>query len=467
MTTSTDRTQRIIAIGYWLTVATVIVVGYVWVHGRLTVHYLDDAWSTSFAYQFMRHDITEDRVFRTAGTTPLLFGKTQAWLYGTLIAPFGWTRSHVHLIASAVQLASAAAWAGIGRSMGLGREAATYLGVSLLLFGVGVKAANLGRPDALTLLLISLALLAFVRARWLLAGLLVVVAFENHPIGLTGLFYLLGWGIHTRADWLRDRRRALQRLGLLALGALLGLCWFVWANRATLTAANLGKMFRGVQTFGEEQRTEWTYLHYYFKYHARPELYGFLTCFALFLVRRRDRHQAAPLWLLAMVLLSAVLARRQNEFYALLAYPAFALVCVHALADAGRLRNWLLRLGFLLLLANFAVQAREVWRERKTYHFEQTLAEVVQRVPADGLPVVGLSDFWFGFQERRFVPHAYQSPFPTLGFSSFYLVDSSIKPTGLVRIRGEIGDQWWATPIATFADSATTQVRILRYDPAR
>jgi len=441
-------------------VCLVIASGYVAVHGRVNVHYLDDAWSTSFLYQYLRHGITEDVIFRPHGTVSLVFGKTQAIVYGAVLEPLGWTRSHVHWITTVFVLASAWIWSRIGRAMGLGSEPAAVLGLSLPLFPVCVQAANLARPDALTLLLMSLAMLAFVRQRMFLAGICTLLAFENHPIGLTVCFYGLGWAIQARRTLFPDARTTWRRLGFLGLGALCGLAWFVWANRATLSLHTFGLLFRDVHQFGDETRTEWGYLHYHFKHNQRYELYFFVFATGLFLVRRLWRKDAAPLWILALVLASTLIVRRQNGFYALLAFPAFALLSVHALQ-----RTILLRIAFCALIAAFTWRSIATWQDRRSYHFERTLARVVATVPNDGLPVVGLCDFWFGFQERRFVPSAWQASFAEVNLQSFYLVDSTIKPTGFKRLRGEIEAGWQGTPIARFPDSDSTAVTISRYEP--
>ncbi len=454
------RTRRQpLAAALWCGAIIVILGGYAAVHGRLNVHYLDDAWSTSFAYQFVRHGITEDVIFRPPGTLSLVFGKTQAYVYALFLQPTGWTRSHVHWVSTLLVFASAATWNRIGRAMGLLPEPATLLGLSLLLFQVSMQAANLARPDGLTLLLMSLSLLAFVRERMFLAGLLALIAFENHPIGLTVCFYGLGWAIHARASLFPDARTTWRRLAFLALGGLCGLAWFLFANRATLSLHNLGFLFGDVHQFGEEKRNEWTYLHYYFKHCAPFEWLFFLAALAVYLARRLWRNDASPLWILALVLASALLARRQNGLYALLAYPAFALVCVHALQ-----RTIMLRLAFLALLLSFAWRTHQTWQERRSYHFEQTLDRVVATVPRDGLPVVGLCDFWFGFQERRFIPSAYQAPLSSLDLPAFYLVDSKIKPTGFQHLRPEIEAGWRGTTIARFPDSDKTEVTISRFE---
>lgn len=440
----------------WLAVTLVVVAGYAAVHGRLLIHYLDDAWSTSFAWQWIHHGRFEDVVFRQPGTMPLLFGKTHAVALALLGEPLGWTRCHMHLVSTAAIFGTGAAWYGVGRRVGLARESAAVLGFSLVLFQPLVLAANLARPDAVTLLLVSLSMLALVHQRFLWAGLAAAVAVECHLMGVTAFFYGTAYLWVARHELFPDRPTTRKRWGALALGVALGGLWFVAVNAPVLNIEALRKLWHAAQDFGPDRRSAWTWLDHAFSENNHVELAVFIAALALYVARPQTRREPLALAWLAAILFCAALVRRQNGFYVVYAFPAFTFLTVRAL----EFRPWLLRLAFAALVVSFGVRAEQTWQERRSIHFESTLRQVVAAVPQDGLPVVGLTDYWFGFQQRGFVPSAFQGDFRALGLRSFYLVDSTIKPTGFQWLRPELQRCRLVREIARFPDSATTEVRI-------
>ena len=433
----------------------VIAVGYAILHGRLNVHHVDDAWSTSFAWQYFRNGITQDVIFRAPGTMPLVFGKTHAVVFGVLLEPLGWTRSHVHYLSTACIFGSALCWTAIGRGVGLGREAAVLFGASLLMLQPMMLAANVGRPDALTLLLASACLLALLRRLWLAAGLLAVLGFENHPMGAIAFAWGAAYLLHERRTLFPDAASVARQGTRLGLGLALGAAWALWSNRASLSWSHLQLLAASAQQFGTEHRSSWTFLHHYFRDRGHVELAFFVVALVILALRR----DTLALTLFAATILAAIVVRRQSGFYVLFAFPVFALLCARAFE-----RPWLRRAVFSWLVVAFAWRCHATWQQHGSVHAERTFAEVVAAVPRDGLPVVGLNDFWFAFKDepRRFVPADYHSDFKAAGLTAFYFVDSDIAPNGFDRLRPAIAAYGPGHEIARIPDSATTHVRIVR-----
>lgn len=448
-----DRLARLPARAGLAVTAALLVAGYALLHNRLHVHYLDDAWSMSFVWTWMHDGVAADRVYRADAA--LTFGYGQFVLYGALLQLLGWTKGNALLISTALMAGAAGCWYGICRAARWPREPAALMGLSLLLFYKCVEAANLARPDALVLCLLSTSLWLMTRHRALAAGLVAAAAVEVHPIGATTFFYLGAWLLYQPRSLMADPalRRAL--LTWAAVGLALGALLFYLSRPELLTLERLRTM--STSTVHGPPRTDFTWIDRHFRYHSHVEGGIFIAALALYLWRRLWRVDALPLLCLAGVLLAALLIRRPNGFYVLMAFPAFALLCARALADLR-----LLRLAFIALLLSFSLRAGLQYRQQRDYDFQATMDRVTEMIPADDLPVVGLDDFWFGLRQRRFVPANYAGSFQALALPAFYLLDSSVKPRALAAIRRQMGDAYDITPVAAFTDGGGQQVRLAR-----
>ena len=309
----------------------------------------------------------------------------------------------------------------------------------------------------MVLCLLSLALLLLARDRPLAAGLVAMAAVEVHPIGATTFFYLAAWLLH-------DRRRLLNHGALsrhllwISVGVAVGALLIYSSRPEMLTVERLRAMAGDAGAVHGPPRTDFTWLDRHFRYHSQVEGAVFVAALLLYLARRLWRVDTLPLFALGGVLLAALLIRRPNGFYVLMAFPAFALICVRALDDVR-----LLRLAFIALLLSFAIRAGWQGWQQRNYDYPATMARVVHLVPEDGLPVVGLDDFWFGLRQRQFVPANYADSFAALDLAAFYLLDSSVKPGGLAAIRREVADLYDISPVAQFTDPGGQMVSLQRY----
>ena len=437
-----------------LVTVTISLIGYALLHNRLHTHYLDDAWSVSFAWTWMQDGVAADRIYRDGGA--LTFGYSHFSLYGHLLELFGWTKGNALLISTGLMTLAAACWFGISRAASWPRERAALLALSLLLFYKCVESANLARPDALVLCLLSLSLLCLARGRPFCAGLVAMMAVETHPIGATVFFYHGAWLLADRR-LLRDRSRLLRGSLWLIAGIGAGAACIYLSRPELFTVERLQGMPTGAGHVHGPPRSEWTWLDRHFRYHSHVELAVFVAALLIYLGRRLWRSDPLPLLALGGVLLAAALIRRPNGFYVLMAFPAFALLSVRAFSELR-----LLRLAFAILLLSFAIRAGLHYQQTRNYDFPATMAQVTQMVPQDDLPVVGLDDFWFGLRERRFVPANYAGSLPDLNLTRFYLVDSTIKPGGLKRIRKRLGDRYSMQPVAEFTDAGGQRVTVHR-----
>ncbi len=440
----------------WVGALAVVVFAHVLTHGRMHIHYLDDAWTMSFAWTWMREGVAVDRVYRTGGA--LTFGYTQFLIYGVPMDFFGWTRSNALWISTALIFANAAVWYGICRGVGWPRERALVLAVALVAVNKFVESANLARPDALVLLFISLSLFCLIRRRWFLAALLSMAAVETHPIGVVGFFYQGAWLLHARSELLPNRRAAGRLLLPYGVGLAVGMA-LIYATRPELLSWQrlTGMAGRAGQVHGPS-RSEFTWLDRHFKYHSHVELAVFLLAFITHLIRRTWRTDALPLLWLVAILLAALIIRRPNGFYVLMAFPALTVLAVSAWP-----RRWFLRAALLILLVSLTLRSVALFQERRDYDLDETIEHVVQIMPDDDLPIVGLDDFWFGFRDRRFIPANYAASFEALELDVFYLLDSSIKPGGLRSIRRKLGAGFVSTPLTSFVDDGGQRVTIERF----
>jgi hypothetical protein len=382
----------------------------------------DDAWTLSFLHNYRTRGIEYDLTFTgredAGGQNGLeLFGKVQDAVYSPLLERTGWSRASAHWLSAVLMLAACVGWGVIVANRSGSGPAGVFVALAMAMLEPFFAAANQARPDALAFLLATLALLCFLKRVGVLAGFLAALAFEAHPMGAIGAFYVAAGIV---SEWFAggDARDSLKwRTADLIVGGLLGAGVYVglhWPHVAKLP---------GLLT-GENPTAPGAFLYEYFfrtKYLRHlPELALIIAVLAVYFARGDWRRHAFATSLLILTVLSLLALRRPNFHYAIYVYPALLVVAAGVLERTGRVS-----LGAAALAALLLPQYGMVWHMNRGFDFGTSLERLRAAVPDDGTPVVGNPNAWFAFREREFYAHEYKpASFEGLGLKRFYLVEN-------------------------------------------
>jgi hypothetical protein len=417
---TTGRARRDGAIvGLW---AAAVVGVYAALHGLYRPENGDDAWTLSFLHNYRTRGIEYDLTFTgredAGGQNGLeLFGKVQDAVYSPLLERTGWSRASAHWLSTALMALACLGWGGIVANRTGSGGAGVFTALAMATLEPFFAAANQARPDALAFLLATLALWLFLRRRGVLAGFLAVLAFETHPMGAMGAFYVAAGVV---SEWLAggEARQSLKwRVadlllgGLLGAGVYVGLHWAHWPKLAGLVS-------------GANPTPPGAFLYEYFfrtKYLRHlPELALIATALVAFGARGAWRRHAFASGLLALTALSLLFLRRSNFHYAIYVYPAFLVVGVAVLALPNRLG-----LGAVALAALLLPQYGLAWKMNRDFDFDAYVGRLQASVPNDGAPILGNPNAWFAFREREFYAYEYTpAAFERLELKRFYLVEN-------------------------------------------
>jgi len=372
----------------------VCVLSYALLFGRYRADEIDDNWSMSFYYNAYVHHVLDDVAF-TDTPKPRYTMAAQTLFNGWVMSRVGWTKAAIHAINLGWMALAAMVWWLLGRKLLEGRKGAALLFV-VLLFGCEAMmgAAYKGRSDALTFLFDSLALLAYVSGWPVAAGFLVIAAFETHPIGLIGVFYMAAVELHRGVA---DRRvlPALHNVALGAAGVAAGLVYYFWLHPVRPGA--LIEFLRNDAGTG----TNPLFAHFLQRAGLRflPELAITLGAFTLALIRRRTLAARLPFTIFCVMVASSFLIRRGSFHYATYFYPAFALLIV----DVARESPWQKHLTALAIVYFAAYYGALLYHNRNIdeAYYQRSYAEMAAKVP-DHVLVLAPSGAWYAFKDKEF-----------------------------------------------------------------
>ncbi len=381
---------------------------------------VDDSWWLSFAYNFLHRHITYDVI--SGATVPwngiTHFGKTYAFLIGTILDFFGWTKTHAYDLSLCFVLGGFTAWYFILRRLQYSRELCATFCVAGLLLDPFFSAALSARTEAFVYLISSLALLLFVWDRYFESMVMAWISLETHPIGAV-VFFLMA-----AVFWARQSRHIpplpkFPRILTLSLGGFaVGALYYV-----VLYPANLSQLpsilVQGNQ-MGDHSTQNFLFDYFFHsKYHRHfIEFVLFLVCAFEFFRKKIFKNDPLVLPLTVSLLLFTFIFRRPMYHYALYFYPAFLLM----LAKVFEVR-WSLTLLTLGLLGLLLPQYAFVYRLHRDYDFNKEVKNYQKLIPADSLPVLGGYNGWFAFPGRDFYFRKYYGDLQKLGLTRFYLID--------------------------------------------
>ncbi len=409
---------------YWIIGAfsIAIVLTYFLLHDIYRPNNYDDPGFLSFVYNYFNRGIAHDVVFGSThqdGYSGLvLFGKTCGYLYGSVLSLVGWTRSNSHLISIVLVSLSAFLWYRIIFELKFSLRVALFFPLVLLLLEPSFGAANQARSDALCFFLLSLSLLLFIKRSYLLSGLIAMVSFEVHPVGISTLFYILAVALARRGAMKATDNKPVRSFFFFAFGIFLGALYYYLLHRndlsllfTTLAGGNRGG-FEIIPILTE----------YFFKtkyYRHIPELILIIGCAGVFIARRYWRKNRLPAFFFLAACAIALVIRRPNFMYMIFLYPAFLLVILYVFHAAGRIR-----LIMVMILIYLIPQYAYVYFQNRNFDFPRYIGKVMSSVPDDSLAVIGSPNDWFAFQDRDFYTLDYRKGIESLNLQEFYLIEN-------------------------------------------
>lgn len=386
-------------------------------HSRYSAEYLDDAWVLSWAWNLYKNGEARDIVFGEQGGGTVHFQRTLAIVYGAAASLFGWTRGVGHGVSKVFVVTAAVLWYFIVRRLGYRKAAAGIFAGTMLLLEAYFGIANKIRPEPLGLMLCSAALLLFMNRRYLLSGLLLAVAVENHPFAFTGGFWILAYLVVL----LPEMR---SRPGFYLLGALrfLGGLTLGFGYWLALHPSSMGEL-SGLSRWSVGNVFSAYYFTHRYAWRHWPEALAALAALAVFAVRKTHRSHPFVLPFLIAVVTASLVMPRGNIHYIVYLYPAVILLILTVAED---LRITPLAV-FALLIFQLPQYAWLFWMQ-KDYSHREHLARLQEAVPPNDEPIYGHPNAWFAFQEREFYGYGAFSRFglpPREWPESFILIETS------------------------------------------
>ncbi len=353
----------------------------------------DDAWTTSFAYNYFYRGELHDTVFGRPAGTLIAFGYSYAALQKLALDAFGWTRSNAILLSTCLFFLSLPFWWRISRSFGCSQSVSLSYVLVFPLWEPLFRIANTARPDACCLLFVSIALFLAQQRRYIWAGVASGIAFEVHQMGI--LAFLLV-GIHALFE-LRSRYKEKKQIYILLsgwfTGIILGVSYYLFLHIPYLmdTLHSVSEMHSWNGNF---------ILDYFFVTSSYRHIPIFIfICFII----------VASFWLklvtkflelyviIFSILLFSVLFPRPNVYYSAYFFVFITLITTIVMERYKRLNT------FLLLFVIFVVlQYSYIYYKNMSFDMSTFTTSMKREVPQTCDTITGPFNAWFAFKERRF-----------------------------------------------------------------
>jgi len=292
------------------------------------------------------------------------------------------------------------------------------------------REATIARPEALTFFLVSLSFLSFISGWHLSSGVLALIAFENHPMGIIVFIYILSWIISEWSVFFKVKTAAIKKLLFFIGGIIIGSVYYFTLHYSGLSSINVF-IQEGMRGFLI------TVLYQYFfvtaKYYRHiVELVFFSACLLIFIRKGFFKEQRFILIFLTGILAANFINPRPNFHYTIYFYPSFLLLSLAALEKIDKMM-WGVSFLFVLFLAYYL----SIYYRNHDYNCNTYSTRIASIVPADNLPVVGSPNEWFAFKDREFYPATYTGYFNTSA-PAFYLIKEDNYRNGYTDAPGNV-----------------------------
>ena len=408
--------DKVLIIGFY----TAIVLTYILLHLKFNKEDVDDAWTLSFIYNSMVKHIAPEATFGSGLANIHLFGMTQAYLYSTMLNLIGWSKGHAHLISTLLIATSSFLWYQILKKLHFSKKTALLFSALLLWCEPVMQEANLARPESLTFLLISLSFYLFLAEQPLLSGLTALIAFENHPMGLTALIFIAAYILSNWKTLLSEKKKTVTIALMFLLGLVIGAAYYLFFHFQYIKGIS-GALYKASHGYQD------AFLHDYFfgfaKYYRRvPEFIFFLACFIIFLVRKVWKKNPFVLLLLLFFIAVNFIIPRLNYNYALYFYVSFLLMSLTALNET----RWL-KIGIISLSIVYLAYYTSIFYRNYRFDFNKNTWLLQTAIPNDGRPIIGSPNEWFAFMDREFYSSTYTMFFNSNANAIYSIEDNNFR----------------------------------------
>jgi len=401
---------RIVLIVYFIAV----VVLYTVFLGDYQTEYLDNAWTMSWAHGWWTDGEVFDQVFGyvdgDGGTA--LFGRTYVFVYGAVAQVFGWTRTVGIVISSLFTVGVALIWFLIVQELGYRKGLAIAAAAVMLVLEVFYANGQKIRVDPMGLFFGSLAFLFFLRGRYFISGITLLVAIEIHPFAAAAGLWMLASLWRQREQIRLEWRDWLRHGAWFFFGASLGIVYWLLLHYPFIGDSGVAGRFNGNALVDYYFNRRMSWLHW-------PELLLIAAALVDFIRKKlwRQHTQVIPLVIAALV--STLTVPRANFHYVAYVYPAFVFLLL-VVADNIQVLPWFLIAVLIFQLPQYAW----LFYTQRSYNHRAYMDELRERVPDEPVSIYGHPSSWFAFQDREFRAYGYygRSQLPESEWPSEFLV---------------------------------------------
>lgn len=428
----------------------VVIFVYFIAHGNFRKESIDDVWHMTWIYYFF-NDSVPGHVFRPYPGL-LHFFKTQAYIYGPILNMTGWNLSIAHLVSTVFIIASGGVWYFIFSYLNFTKRIAVSCVLLMLLLEPYLFAANLLRADALTFFIASFAFLLFLKEKYLLSGLLCLIGFETHALGLMAFVYIFSYVIFDRSAFLSEKQ-IIKKFTLFMMGCFLGILYYFM-----LHCDNLSTLTSMIDQSSVGITTNYIYKYFFQERYFRhfPELIIIIISFYIFLKRKLYKEHTFILIFLVISIASSFIFRRTISLYMIYIFPAILLMIVFTFEKFKKLK-WILLIFVLLLLPQYTY----VYYQFHDYDLKAYVEKVANSIPDDGLLVLGNPNSWYAFKDREFREYTYTG-YADIEEDEFYIIENVtfFQWTGKTAQKERINKQYPSEIIDTFViNNETVNIR--------
>lgn len=358
------------------------------------LHGVDDAWTLSFDYYYLRDGYEFGRIGDGNGIVAY-FGKTHAFIYGLWAELWGWERLPMRVLSTLLVVIGALLWGAIAWHFTRNQNFCIAVVILCLLLDAFVSGAVKARPDALVYMLSALATLLACKRRWFLAGFMISIAFETHPTAIIGFAIVI-------SVWFCDKSRfdgsyIKKYLPQLIAGGLLGIVYYI-----SLHFEHLRELIPFIQNAGAKNFSDRSFLYKHF-FEARylrylPNLFIFIGAYGLFYWKcnRNNRLWRFLYYATFGIIIADLITGRGNLLYAIHAYPIFVLVLLVAWQRLRKPKSWLVVGFFCFMLPQYAY----VYVKYHDFYFP-TYISLIEKHARPNTIHIGHFSHWFAFNREQ------------------------------------------------------------------
>jgi len=405
---------------------------YILLHTHLNIYYEDDSWTISNAYTYIKKGLDHDLIFLDqdgGAITTQFFGKIFFTTIGHILDIIGWTKANVYLLNSIFILTSVYVWSHIMKLLPVSETIQKLVPLMMLIAPSMFFAAHTGRPDAFTFLLLSCGFFSLIRRQHILAGMIGVLAMETHLMGVVTFFYYLGYLLYLLDDQVESvssknyiivlKQEIFPIIVKMIIGSIFGAMIYAGLHWTEFDFSALNNLV--VENKDLVSPINNYILSYFFdfdwSYHL-PELALLIASIVLFLKHRIYKENRFMTIMLAVLVISTVITRRENRNYFIYVLP---ILLLYYSVIFETLRKERLLSAIMIVTSVFYFSC--IYFNNKDYNFE-SLSSFISHKTEQSIPLVGMPDIWFVAKDSEYYPIHNQRDFNKITLDKFYLIET-------------------------------------------